>query len=83
MELIHWHHQERGTGVTNFYKENLPIYEEAVKQFGDPLLVISKQPLHPAVGFYSLHYLSFEMKDLSKFWEIYYFLYQNPGIVAK
>jgi len=38
--IAFWHWTEGGTMVTNFSEEDRPIYETAVKEFGDPYLVV-------------------------------------------
>jgi hypothetical protein len=36
---------EGGTGITNFSREQEPIYREAINEYGDLNLVISEQPI--------------------------------------
>lgn len=64
-----------GSGVTNFDVKQFPLYEEAVRRFGNPLLVVSQHPM-PVHGRYydsmgSLHWLGLQRRDLSDFWQIF------------
>jgi hypothetical protein len=76
MVSINNHWTRGGTGVTNFDIKELPVYEEAVRQFNDPNMVISYKALPPLdhnSNYCSLHYttLSGFGIDLSPFWSLF------------
>lgn len=71
MPYDHW--SRGGTGITNFGKEERPIYEEAIKRHGDPKITIHDAPLqvkNPPLNRCSLHREG-GFRDLSEFWEVY------------
>jgi hypothetical protein len=59
--------------LTNFRVEERPIYEEAIRRFGDNSLVILQEAFttngRPLQGCNSLH--CFDHKELGPFWEIF------------
>lgn len=78
MQLIHKHWTEGGTGVTNTDADQLPIYQEAVRRYGNRnghQLVMSDLSMSPKCGGLSLHDLSFldrtRKGSLDEFWAIF------------
>jgi hypothetical protein len=69
MTPMHWY--DGGTGITNFEKKDIWIYEAAVKEFGDPTIFIIKSSLGDVYGdkYYSLH--SQTNKCLTPFWDLF------------
>lgn len=81
--VISEHWTKGGTGVTNFDKKDRHIYEAAIKEYGNPCLLIVDKP-HPGPGGYydkrmekTLHSLHFvgqageARTDLSDFWRVF------------
>lgn len=74
----HW--MSGGTGVTNFEKHLLPIYEAAIKKHGDDSIFIEMRPMH---GHYlmkkphlrethcSLHRKKNRGEGMTEFWRIF------------
>jgi hypothetical protein len=73
MNKIYGHFSNGGTGLTNFDKEELPLYEAAIAECGDPDFFISDEPMPgtPLRNSYSLHYKGSKEK-LKYFWDIFY-----------
>ena len=79
----HW--TNGGTGLTNFVPEKFALYDEAVRSFGDPDFVVSRERM---VGrgeeFHggSLHYLKLPAKQdwetIGAFWKNFYKLRAKP-----
>jgi hypothetical protein len=67
--LKHW--TKGGTLVTNFSKEHLDIYAEAVKEYNSPHLVIAAPSSPHISGAMGLHDLRGKQGDLSGFWELW------------
>ena len=66
--LYHW--TEGGTAITNISRD-FDLFEEAVREYNDPMLVIHDKPTNRGLeGWKSLHYLGRPGKDLSAFWEL-------------
>ena len=76
----HW--TNGGTGITNFPKEDFPIYIEAIQRFGDKNLVVSDEPFGPMRGQPggSLHDLD-QLRSLGPFWRVFEQVYAEikPG----
>jgi len=76
IDLKHW--TDGGTGVTNFEENEMPLYEKAIKRFGDTELVVSDKPIEAKVPYKillkmklcSFHNLK-ENHDLSDFWKVF------------
>lgn len=62
-----------GSGVTNFDRDRLPVYQAAIAKHGDPSLRLSDLPMTGGGGegssYYSLHH--FGIGDLSQFWRVF------------
>jgi len=72
-KFIDSHFLDGGTGVTNFEMKELPIYEEACKLFGNPLVKVGPpiRPLaHRPQDYRALH-VFWGTGDLSAFWRIF------------
>jgi len=67
------HFQQGGTGITNFVREDLPRYEEAIRRHADVRYVVSEHSIsNYLASLYSLHYLGVPfVKDCSPFWRVY------------
>lgn len=61
-----------GTFITNFGEDDRAIYEAAVKEYGDPNLVIREPISFPAINSGSLHDLTAKRRELGPFWEVFY-----------
>lgn len=77
--VIHKHWTHGGTGITNFDKPVRPIYEAAIKEYGDPSLLVVDKPFPGMNGCYnawmeakmhSLHRVG-RGGDLSGFWRVF------------
>ncbi len=68
-KLDHRHFYQGGTAVTNFSKDKLGLFEEAIKTHGDLSLVVSKKSMDNIGGYYSFH--STLNKDLGSFWKVF------------
>lgn len=71
-EMKHW--GEGGLGITNFDIEELPLYEDAIKLYGDPTLFISENIMVPECFLIPENERCLcctEWKDLSAFWRIF------------
>jgi hypothetical protein len=78
----HWVHG--GTVVTNFDEEDRPLYEAAIKEYGDADLFISDTPMPPKTWGASLHDLrgvKGRKGGLGAFWRVFDELKgrQNPA----
>ena len=69
-----------GTGITNFPPEDLPVYEEAIKQYGDSTLFVMNKPMagyeKVSKGYCSFHQENTDkLKEnngcLQKFWDLF------------
>ena len=61
-----------GTGITNFDLTMIELFREAVRQYGDPNLVVSDQPMPPMTVGGSLHDTTkVGIRNISTFWKIY------------
>lgn len=71
----HW--TRGGSGITNFQPEDLSLYQEAVKKFGDARIFISDKLMdgYGFTGKMSLH--REDMKDMSDFWEVFWKLHRK------
>lgn len=69
--LTQYHWTSGGTGVTNFDRNKLDLYRQAVELYDDDNLVISETGMSPWPRGCSLHDLSDVRRDLSDFWAIY------------
>ena len=77
MKVYYQHFREGGTAVTNFPPKDRPIYEEAIKRYGDPNIQIKDTPFgyHYFEGDFSLHNFGPSFIDggegLGQFWRIF------------
>lgn len=70
------HFSARGTAITNFPREQEPLYRSAIERHGDPSLVISDATFPPCIQTdKSLHRLAtpddWKRRDLSEFWQVF------------
>ncbi len=72
MKIIMKHWTEGGTCVTNFTPDRLPIFQEAVRQYGNPDFIVIEEAIQPAPKDYggSLH-VGGGFRDISPFWDLY------------
>ena len=73
---LHW--TKGGTGISNFHKEECPLFEKAIELYGNPRLLIVDRPFPGENDYmdrnmmetlYSLHYVGC-FDNLSAFWKI-------------
>ena len=67
------HIHRGGTGVTNFDWRQQPLYEQAIKQFGDKDLSVGvPMAFVPGCGLLALHASSGKFpENMSDFWQIF------------
>lgn len=68
------HKHDGGTGITNFSKDQVDIYREAIRLHGDPALVASERDFSEGhEHLFSLHDLSAEKREfgLGEFWNVF------------
>lgn len=72
-EIINEHFTQGGTGITNFLAKDRPLYEDAIKAFGSPHMVINDKPMPPSASGHSLHYLLAQNGpiELGAFWKVW------------
>lgn len=60
-----------GTCITNVRLEDLPLYREAIRQYGDTSLVVSNIPVGPQhIGTLGSLHSMLPYRDISQFWAI-------------
>lgn len=71
-QIILKHLNKGGTGLTNFNIAKLPIYAEAIRQFGSEDFAVTNISFWPAPPEYggSLHYFG-PKQDLGPFWRVF------------
>lgn len=69
-KTINKHWMSGGTGLTNFGREQFPIYQAAVSKYGRPDIWIEKKPMGgPSIASdYSLHSSN---RNASEFWAVF------------
>jgi hypothetical protein len=81
LPIGHW--TNGGTGITNFSKERVPLYEKAVelynRYFNDELWIESGPMAGTHCDGYSLHAKRF--RDISEFWDIFYALKEGKDVI--
>lgn len=68
--MFHW--TEGGTCLTNFSREQLPLYKQAIEELDSSLYVVSEQSMGGWSDSCSLHKLDIQInRNASPFWEVF------------
>lgn len=89
MKIILSNWTSGGTGLTNFLKDELPLYERAIDRHGDPDYIICSKALGTEYftsdmlsdNYHSLHFLKAGQEDSGSFWRTFETIQKQPLLI--